>query len=199
MWKACARPACRSDGPPLRFSFLTKGGSAPGIVRPAKQPVPIARHYRVRLCRRYAISTERRWAMIDISKAGTFKLGDRVVKRMGYGAMQLAGKGVFGQAAEGPRRRNLGAARSPRERRRSCRHQRLLWAPPHQPSDPRGAPFVSRPSRHRHQDRRPARRGRIVDPGDGADRARECGPRQSAPSQARRARGRQPQDHGRGP
>jgi len=34
--------------------------------------------------------------MIDIIKAGTFKLGDRVVKRMGYGAMQLAGKGVFG-------------------------------------------------------------------------------------------------------
>jgi pyridoxine 4-dehydrogenase len=42
------------------------------------------------------ILDERRWAMIDISKAGTFKLGDRVVKRMGYGAMQLAGKGVFG-------------------------------------------------------------------------------------------------------
>jgi aryl-alcohol dehydrogenase-like predicted oxidoreductase len=34
--------------------------------------------------------------MTDISKAGTFKLGDRAVKRMGYGAMQLAGKGVFG-------------------------------------------------------------------------------------------------------
>jgi aryl-alcohol dehydrogenase-like predicted oxidoreductase len=34
--------------------------------------------------------------MIDISKAGTFKLGARTVKRMGYGAMQLAGKGVFG-------------------------------------------------------------------------------------------------------
>jgi aryl-alcohol dehydrogenase-like predicted oxidoreductase len=39
--------------------------------------------------------------MIDINKAGTFKLcgvaGDtRIVKRMGYGAMQLAGKGVFG-------------------------------------------------------------------------------------------------------
>src|SRR5215475_4459831 len=26
----------------------------------------------------------------------TFKLGDRTVRRMGYGAMQLAGKGVFG-------------------------------------------------------------------------------------------------------
>ncbi|HLX99106.1 MAG TPA: aldo/keto reductase family oxidoreductase [Roseiarcus sp.] len=34
--------------------------------------------------------------MIDISSAGTFRLGDRVVKRLGYGAMQLAGPGVFG-------------------------------------------------------------------------------------------------------
>jgi len=34
--------------------------------------------------------------MTDIRKAGTFKLGDRTVKRLGYGAMQLAGKGVFG-------------------------------------------------------------------------------------------------------
>ena len=32
----------------------------------------------------------------DISKAGTFRLGDRELKRMGYGAMQLAGPGVFG-------------------------------------------------------------------------------------------------------
>ncbi|WP_420959675.1 aldo/keto reductase family oxidoreductase [Brucella sp. IR073] len=34
--------------------------------------------------------------MTDIIKAGTFKLGDRTVKRLGYGAMQLAGPGVFG-------------------------------------------------------------------------------------------------------
>ena len=34
--------------------------------------------------------------MTDIREAATFKLGDRTVKRMGYGAMQLAGKGVFG-------------------------------------------------------------------------------------------------------
>ena len=34
--------------------------------------------------------------MTDINKAGTFKLGDRTVKRLGYGAMQLAGPGVFG-------------------------------------------------------------------------------------------------------
>jgi len=34
--------------------------------------------------------------MIDISRAGTFALGTRRVKRVGYGAMQLAGPGVFG-------------------------------------------------------------------------------------------------------
>ena len=31
-----------------------------------------------------------------LGKSGTFKLGDRPVKRLGYGAMQLAGPGVFG-------------------------------------------------------------------------------------------------------
>ncbi|MCV0413791.1 MAG: aldo/keto reductase family oxidoreductase [Brevundimonas sp.] len=31
-----------------------------------------------------------------LDKAGTFTLGDRTVRRMGYGAMQLAGPGVFG-------------------------------------------------------------------------------------------------------
>jgi aryl-alcohol dehydrogenase-like predicted oxidoreductase len=34
--------------------------------------------------------------MPDISKAGRFKLGTREVNRLGYGAMQLAGPGVFG-------------------------------------------------------------------------------------------------------
>ena len=34
--------------------------------------------------------------MVDISKAGAFTLGDRRVTRLGYGAMQLAGPGVFG-------------------------------------------------------------------------------------------------------
>jgi pyridoxine 4-dehydrogenase len=34
--------------------------------------------------------------MIDISKAGSFTLGSRTVNRLGYGAMQLAGPGVFG-------------------------------------------------------------------------------------------------------
>jgi pyridoxine 4-dehydrogenase len=34
--------------------------------------------------------------MSSISKSGVFKLGDRVVNRIGYGAMQLAGRGVFG-------------------------------------------------------------------------------------------------------
>jgi aryl-alcohol dehydrogenase-like predicted oxidoreductase len=34
--------------------------------------------------------------MTKISNAGTYRLGDRTVNRMGYGAMQLAGLGVFG-------------------------------------------------------------------------------------------------------
>ncbi|MFK3796409.1 aldo/keto reductase family oxidoreductase [Pseudomonas sp. NPDC088444] len=34
--------------------------------------------------------------MSDPRKAGTFQIGDRTVNRMGYGAMQLAGPGVFG-------------------------------------------------------------------------------------------------------
>ena len=34
--------------------------------------------------------------MVDLAAAGTYRLGDRRVHRMGYGAMQLAGPGVFG-------------------------------------------------------------------------------------------------------
>ncbi|TPG54144.1 aldo/keto reductase family oxidoreductase [Sphingomonas glacialis] len=34
--------------------------------------------------------------MTSIDKAGTYRLGERRVKRLGYGAMQLAGPGVFG-------------------------------------------------------------------------------------------------------
>ena len=34
--------------------------------------------------------------MTSLARAGAFRLGDRKVQRMGYGAMQLAGPGVFG-------------------------------------------------------------------------------------------------------
>jgi aryl-alcohol dehydrogenase-like predicted oxidoreductase len=34
--------------------------------------------------------------MTDLTAAGTYRLGDRAVRRMGYGAMQLAGPHVFG-------------------------------------------------------------------------------------------------------
>src|SRR6202020_617486 len=44
--------------------------------------------------------------MSSIDKSGTFKLGDRTVKRLGYGAMQLAGPGVFGP----PKDRNAAVA-----------------------------------------------------------------------------------------
>lgn len=44
--------------------------------------------------------------MNTVNKAGTFALGDRKVTRMGYGAMQLAGPGVFGP----PKDRNAAVA-----------------------------------------------------------------------------------------
>jgi aryl-alcohol dehydrogenase-like predicted oxidoreductase len=44
--------------------------------------------------------------MVDISRAGTFALGDRTVNRIGYGAMQLAGPGVYGP----PKDRNAAIA-----------------------------------------------------------------------------------------
>jgi pyridoxine 4-dehydrogenase len=47
--------------------------------------------------------------MIDISEAGSFALGTRTVKRLGYGAMQLAGPGVFGPPKD--RQRALGVLR----------------------------------------------------------------------------------------
>jgi pyridoxine 4-dehydrogenase len=37
-----------------------------------------------------------RMTMTAITAAGSFRLGDRTVNRLGYGAMQLAGPGVFG-------------------------------------------------------------------------------------------------------
>src|SRR3954471_19840778 len=40
--------------------------------------------------------------MTNISKAGTFSLGGRSVNRVGYGAMQLAGPGVFGPPKDHP-------------------------------------------------------------------------------------------------
>ena len=38
--------------------------------------------------------------MSDLKIAGTFTMGDRTVHRMGYGAMQLAGPGVFGPSKD---------------------------------------------------------------------------------------------------
>ena len=44
--------------------------------------------------------------MISINKSGTYNLGSRTVKRLGFGAMQLAGAGVFGP----PKDRNAAVA-----------------------------------------------------------------------------------------
>ncbi len=80
--------------------------------------------------------------MSDHQSAGTFVLGNRTVKRLGYGAMQLAGPGVFGppkdrDAALAVLREAVARGRQPH------RHQRLLRPAHHQPADPRGAGALS--------------------------------------------------------
>jgi pyridoxine 4-dehydrogenase len=52
----------------------------------------IARPYNIYL----RIDSKRRSIMPNIDRSGSFTLGDRSVRRLGYGAMQLAGPGVFG-------------------------------------------------------------------------------------------------------
>ena len=76
--------------------------------------------------------------MSSINKSGTFKLGNRTVKRLGYGAMQLAGPGVFGppkdrQAALAVLRE---AVASGVDHIDTCR---LLRSARHQPDHPRSA------------------------------------------------------------
>jgi aryl-alcohol dehydrogenase-like predicted oxidoreductase len=66
------------------------------IVRHAAQPVQSVAIFE---CNGEAyIDTEfhRRKPMSSIEKSGTFTLGSRTVRRLGYGAMQLAGPGVYG-------------------------------------------------------------------------------------------------------
>ncbi len=74
---------------------------------------------------------------------GTFPLAGRSVNRVGYGAMQLAGPGVFGPP-QGSRRIGRRASRSGGVRRQSHRYQRLLWTAHHQPDHPRSAPPIPR-------------------------------------------------------
>lgn len=99
--------------------------------------------------------------MSDIERAGTYSLGDRTVKRLGYGAMQLAGPGVFGPpkdhaealavlreaVAQGVDHVDTSDFYGPHVTNRLIREAL--------------APLSRRP-RHRHQDRRPAGRGGSV-------------------------------------
>src|SRR5260370_2801420 len=78
--RATARKAFRS----LRSTF---------IVRKSAQPVRILPNYRPARQRPALHRLERRSTMSTIDQSGTFALGDRTVKRIGYGAMQLAAPG----------------------------------------------------------------------------------------------------------
>ena len=102
--------------------------------------------------------------MIDISKARTFTLGDRSVRRLGYGAMQLAGPGVFG-----PPKDRDGAIAVLREAVASgVNHiDTSDFYGPHITNQLIREALHPYPenSRHRHQGQRPAWRGWIMAPG----------------------------------
>jgi pyridoxine 4-dehydrogenase len=80
--------------------------------------------------------------MTDKTAAGVFSLGNRTVNRMGYGAMQLAGPGVFGPPKD--RHAALAVLREAVAGRQPHRHQRLLRSSRHQPAHLRGALSLSR-------------------------------------------------------
>src|ERR1700733_14426779 len=84
---------------PLARATATKAWRSPRstfTVRFSAQPVRIVPDYREPTRRLSLSSLEGRSIMASIEQSGTFKLGDDTVKRLGYGAMQLAGPGVFG-------------------------------------------------------------------------------------------------------
>src|SRR3984957_8984043 len=90
---------------PLARATATKAFRSPRsifTVRFSAQPVRIVPDYRQPWRRLSVPRLERRSIMTSINKSGasaasgSFILGDRSVKRLGYGAMQLAGPGVFG-------------------------------------------------------------------------------------------------------
>jgi hypothetical protein len=75
----------------------------------------------------------------NVQKSGTFTLGDRTVNRLGYGAMQLAGPGVFGP----PKDHDAALA--------VLREAVAQGVKCHQPGHPRGAAPIFRRSHHRHK------------------------------------------------
>ena len=112
--------------------------------------------------------------MTNITAAGSFRLGDRTVNRLGYGAMQLAGPGVFGP----PRDRATALAVLREAVASGVNHiDTSDYYGPHvtNQTHQRGAAPVPARSGHRDQGGRRARRGRLLEPGDGARRPDERG------------------------
>ena len=136
----------------------------------------------------------------QIDLAGSFTLPgtSMTVNRMGYGAMQLAGRDG-NKLVWGPPRDVDGAIAVLREAvaswREPHRYSRFLRSPCHEPDHTKGAVPVSRRSGDRHQGQRPARRGWIVDSGFLARRTDRGGSRQPPQSGTGCARCGQPAQH----
>ncbi|MFN8163084.1 MAG: aldo/keto reductase [Solirubrobacterales bacterium] len=88
--------------------------------------------------------------------AGTIRLGDLEVRRLGFGAMRITGEGVWG--ARRPRRSARGPAARDRARGQPHRHRRLLRPRGQRGADRRGPPSLRRGAGDSDQGRlRPSR------------------------------------------
>ena len=110
--------------------------------------------------------------MINAAQSGRFRIGGAFeVNRLGFGAMRIVGRGIWGPSA-GPRRGAEDAAPPARSRRRLHRHRRFLWPRLFRRADPGGACALrqdpcrdqGRPRAHRTEHLDSARPAGISDP-----------------------------------
>src|SRR5262245_20572541 len=87
-----------SRKPPARATAMNalRSPKSVFIVRLSVQPVRIITHYRTGRQHLVLLRTRKEIVMLNSDQLSTFTLGGRTVSRLGYGAMQLAGPGVFG-------------------------------------------------------------------------------------------------------
>ena len=116
--------------------------------------------------------------MSNVERSGTFRLGDLLVKRLGYGAMQLSGPGIFGP----PRDRETALAVLREAVSSGVNHiDTSDYYGPHVTNQLIREALHPYPTiRHRHENRRQTRRGCVLAPCLIARRVKASSARQSA-------------------
>ena len=132
------------------------------LVDPARQ----ARRERARRPAAKRCSGLRGMTITD-ENAGTIEIGERKVRRLGFGAMRITGPGIWGPPADHDER-HRGPPPCGGARRQPDRHGRLVWAERQRGADRRGPPPVSGGPADRHQGRADSHGPRTSGPPMGA-------------------------------